>query len=98
MVDLSRLAKQVLPHLLGSAQRDACDTAPYWDEIAAECRLLLAFGDKVLIKPGPLPLRRQLLETSVKRHWLPVTTEAKVMMDLELDVRDPYMLSIFRSF
>jgi biotin/methionine sulfoxide reductase len=34
----------LLPHVLGASQRDACDTAPYWDEIASQCRLLLAFG------------------------------------------------------
>ena len=34
----------VLPHVLGASQRDACDTSPYWDEIAAECEILIAFG------------------------------------------------------
>lgn len=34
----------LLPHILGASQKDACDTAPYWDEIAQNCRFLLAFG------------------------------------------------------
>lgn len=34
----------LLPHILGADQRDACDTAPYWDEIAENCEILIAFG------------------------------------------------------
>ena len=34
----------LLPHLLGPDHRDACDTAPSWDSIARNCRLLVGFG------------------------------------------------------
>lgn len=34
----------LLPHVLGPAFRDACDTSPFWDDIVAHCRLLVAFG------------------------------------------------------
>lgn len=34
----------LLPHVLGESHRDACDTAPMWDDMIARCRLLIAFG------------------------------------------------------
>lgn len=34
----------LLPHLLGQNHKDACDTAPSWNDIAAGCRLLVSFG------------------------------------------------------
>ena len=34
----------LLPHVLGPAFRDACDTAPFWDAMIGHCRLLVAFG------------------------------------------------------
>ncbi|MCG8710247.1 molybdopterin-dependent oxidoreductase [Brenneria sp. 4F2] len=34
----------LLPHVLGTEYKDACDTAPSWSEIAAHCRLLVSFG------------------------------------------------------
>lgn len=60
-------------------------------------KLLLCMGDKSLIKPGPLPLRKQILETSLNRHWTPTTTLDKINLELGLDVRDPYMLAVLNS-
>ena len=60
-------------------------------------KLLLALGDKVLIRPGPLPLRKQILKTSVDRHWTPMTTKDKIMMDLGLDIRDPYTMAVING-
>ena len=60
-------------------------------------KLLLVFGDKVLIKPAALPLRKQVLETSIARNWSPATTLTKIKMDMGLDMRDPYMAAIFNS-
>lgn len=34
----------LLPHILGPGFRDACDTSPFWDEMIANCKVLLAFG------------------------------------------------------
>ncbi|HWU19806.1 MAG TPA: molybdopterin-dependent oxidoreductase [Devosia sp.] len=34
----------LLPHVLGPDYRDACDTAPSWNDIAAHCELLVGFG------------------------------------------------------
>ncbi len=34
----------LLPHILGSDYKDACDTAPSWNDIAENCELLVGFG------------------------------------------------------
>lgn len=60
-------------------------------------KLLLIMGDKVLLKPGPLSLRKQIIETSIKHHWSPLTTMDKVNLDLNVDVKDPYTAAILNS-
>jgi hypothetical protein len=60
-------------------------------------KLLLIFGDRHLIKQGPLSLRKQVLETSLARHWTPLTTEQKIELDLGLDIRDPYMVAFIKA-
>jgi len=60
-------------------------------------KILLVMGDHVLIRPAALPLRKQLLETSVARNWSPATTLDKVKMDMGLDMRDPYMSAVFNA-
>ena len=60
-------------------------------------KLLLIFGDKYLIKPYPPVLRNQILETSIQRKWTPVTTDEKISLDLSLDIRDPYMLTVINN-
>lgn len=60
-------------------------------------KLLLVFGDRVLIKPAALVMRRQILDTALKHQWDPRTTLDRVKLTLEVDVRDPYFLSVFNS-
>lgn len=59
-------------------------------------KLLLVMGDRVLIKPIAA-LRKQVLETSLARHWTPSTTKDKISIDMGFDIRDPYAMSIFNS-
>lgn len=59
--------------------------------------LLMVFGDRPLIHPGIFKLRDSILQTSVKRGWTPVTTRDKVILDLEIDLKEPMLLSILRS-
>jgi biotin/methionine sulfoxide reductase len=37
-------AAVLLPHVLGPDYKDACDTAPSWNDIAGHCELLVGFG------------------------------------------------------
>ena len=60
-------------------------------------KLLLVFGDKVMIKPMPMVLRKDVLDVSVKYNWNSATTEEKVNLDLGLGIKDPYALSILRQ-
>jgi len=60
-------------------------------------KILLIMGDRVLIKPFPASVRKEVLECSIKRNWTPMTTEAKILMDLDLDIRDPYTLASIKS-
>lgn len=61
-------------------------------------KLLLVFGDKVLIKPGHNSMREQIYEISVKRNWTPATTLDKINLDIEHDVRDPALFAILKSY
>ena len=58
---------------------------------------LIVFGDKVQISPSLGKLREQVYETSIKRHWTPLTTIDKIKMDLSLDIKEPYVLSWLKS-
>lgn len=60
-------------------------------------KLLLIFGDKHQIIPGPLSLRKQILEIAEKRHWTPMTTLDKVKLDFSIDNHDPYTADVWNS-
>lgn len=60
-------------------------------------KLLLVFGDRVLIQPSDMKLRRLILEIADKRKWTSLTTQDRVMQDLELDIREPYVLQFMRK-
>lgn len=60
-------------------------------------KLLLVFGDHVLISPGIYKLREQILDTAEKRQWTPMSTESKVMMDLGYEIREPLVMDFLRA-
>lgn len=49
---------------------------------------LYVFGDKSLIMPQPMSLRKLLIDISVKRKWTPFTTMDKIKFDIENDVKE----------
>lgn len=57
----------LLPHILGPAHKDACDTAPYWPDIAENCRFLLAFGG---FRAGNAQVESGGTGRHVVRFWL----------------------------
>lgn len=57
-------------------------------------KLLYIFGDKHLIHPMPLVLRKQVLEIAQKYRWTAATTEEKVDVDFHLGIQDPYAVKI----
>lgn len=59
--------------------------------------LLMLFGDKSLIHPNIFKLRQQIMECSIKRNWTPYTTHAKMIADLEIEIKEPYVLAVIRA-
>lgn len=53
-------------------------------------KLLMVFGDKILIYPSDIKIRRSLIEIAKEREWTPYTTEAKVNYFIENDIKEPY--------
>lgn len=60
-------------------------------------KLLFIFGDKILIKPAMYKLRLLIVETAIKRKWTSFSTEAKMMQDLSLDIKEPFVLDHIRK-
>lgn len=58
--------------------------------------LLLALGDKALIQPWPIKIRKQILGIAEKRKWTPVTTLDRVLLELRLELH-PIDFAVFES-
>lgn len=59
--------------------------------------LLLLFGDKTLIHPSPIQLRRLLLEVSIEGKWTVATTVDKIKLDVDMYVKDHYIRNFIKS-
>lgn len=60
-------------------------------------RLLFIFGDNYLVAPAPIALRRQILDTAKARGWTAMTTDEKVLLDLSIDIKEPFVLKFIRG-
>lgn len=60
-------------------------------------KLLLIFGDNVMFQPLDIKFRRLILDISQKRKWHPLTTQDRIMLDLGLDIKEPYLLDMIRK-
>lgn len=60
-------------------------------------KLLLLFGDHVMIQPTDIRFRRLILEISRNRRWSPLTTESKVTLDLEIDIKERFLFEIYKA-
>jgi hypothetical protein len=60
-------------------------------------KLLAVFGDKILIRPMDMKLRRLILSIAKNRSWVPTTTNEKINYDLNLDIKEPLVLDVLRS-
>ena len=54
-------------------------------------KLLMVFGDKIMIAPADIRIRRLLVEIAKNREWTPYTTEAKVNYFIDADIKEPYV-------
>lgn len=60
-------------------------------------RLYLIFGDKILIHPSDYKLRKLILDIAHKRQWTPMTTEAKIIQDFEIEIKEPFVLQFIKK-
>ncbi len=51
----------------------------------------MVFGDKIMIAPADIRIRRLLVEIAKNREWTPYTTEAKVNYFIDADIKEPYV-------
>lgn len=59
--------------------------------------LLLVLGDKVLIHPSDIKIRKMILDISEQRGWTPLTTIDKIRQDFDMDIRDLYIRQFLNS-
>lgn len=60
-------------------------------------KLLMCFGDRILIHPGSNLLREAILTSSIARKWTPTTTISKIDTELSIDLRDPMHVALWKS-
>ncbi len=60
-------------------------------------KLLCIFGDRVQIHPYALQLRKVIIEIAKKNRWTSLTSDAKVMFDLQGGIMDPYQITLLNS-
>jgi hypothetical protein len=60
-------------------------------------KLLLIFGDKILIHPSDYKLRKLIYDAAVARQWTPLTTDAKINQDIDIHIKEPYVLQYFHN-
>lgn len=60
-------------------------------------KLLLIFGDRVQIQPSDYKLRKLILETARKYHWTAMTSKEKVLFDLSIEIKEPFVLDFIRK-
>jgi hypothetical protein len=60
-------------------------------------KLLYVFGDKTLIHPSNIRLRKLILEIANKYNWTSMTTLDKINLDLEMGVREPFVLKYLKT-
>lgn len=59
--------------------------------------LLLILGDHVLIHPNDIRLRRVIVDVAKKGSWTTTTTLPKMMLDFEMHIKEPYVLTYIKS-
>lgn len=74
----------------GCGQNDL-DTIPF------QRKLLLIFGDSVMYVPMDIRFRKMIIDISKKRHWTTLTTEPKILQDLDLDIQERYLFEMYRD-
>ena len=67
------------------------------DHLPFHRKLLWVFGDKHLIQPMPISMRREILRVADERQWTPFTTLEKVNLDIRLTIKEPYVVMVLNT-
>ena len=59
---------------------------------------LFIFGDKYLVQPSPIRLRKTVDEIATKCYWTSVTTKEKVNFDLEREIKEPLVVKTIKNY
>lgn len=60
-------------------------------------KLLYVFGDRVLIQPSDIKLRRMIVDIADKRNWSPMVTVDKIIQDFTLEIKEPFVLKYLKE-
>lgn len=60
-------------------------------------QFLFLFGDHVMFQPTDIRFRKLLLEISRNRRWTPLTSEAKVRLDLDVELKERYLFDLYKT-
>ena len=60
-------------------------------------QFLFLFGDHVMFQPTDIRFRKLLLEISRNRRWTPLTTESKVRLDLDVELKERYLFDLYKT-
>ena len=60
-------------------------------------KLLLIFGDHFMFHPLDMRFRKMILDISRQCQWTPLTTEEKVLLDLSIHIKEPYLVMMINK-
>lgn len=60
-------------------------------------KLLMIFGDRSHVKPFDIKVRREILRIAKEGKWTPMTTDAKILFDVERMSLDDFLISFMRG-
>lgn len=59
-------------------------------------KFLMVFGDKTIIHPSDIRIRKQIADVAKARHWTAMTTLDKIDLDLKLSIKEPMVLEFLK--
>jgi hypothetical protein len=60
-------------------------------------QFLFLFGDHVMFQPTDIRFRKLLVEISRTRRWTPLTSEAKIRLDLDVELKERYLFELYKQ-
>ena len=60
-------------------------------------KMLKVFGDRVMIQPQDIKLRRLILDIAERRKWNQMSTNDKITLSLNLEITEPFVLQYLKA-